>query len=149
MKTYKVTNITYLYGAITHKQKPKIMTVSFQFTQILQTHYPGLEITVVFSGEALVKGEEVQIYSVHDNHSIECRYLDIPKGYESQNQATGEMGFFLGMCRDAARQAAHELERRQQAQESFEELAPNGGFVPSASDISYMNDDDDISFPKI
>ena len=25
----------------------------------------------------------------------------------------------------------------------------NSGFIPNPSDISYMNDDDDISFPKI
>ena len=117
------------------------MKVNFSFSQTLQTIHPNQEITIIFAGEALVTpSEEVQIYGV----SLNGEPLPIPAGYEAQNLATGEMGAFLGRCREAARKSLKN--------EGY--FAPNsnnrnGGFSPRASDTKYMNDDGDISFPEI
>ena len=137
------------------------MQVNFSFQQVLPTAYPGFEITLDFSGVAIVTCENVRIMNVFADTEMGGWDFDIPNAYEAQNLATGQMGKFLGMCREAARNAAYKIQKAEKppvmpptksknprsreadAEAKFEASRPNnGGFVPSASDTSYMNRED-------
>ena len=118
------------------------MKVNFSFSQTLQTAHPDKQVEIIFSGEALVTElEEVQIYRVYDTDPVYGMFLDIPNGYLAQNLATGEMGEFLGKCREAARNAYYKERMKEAATQH------NAGFVPMASDISYMEESD--RFPDV
>lgn len=94
------------------------MKVNFTIPQTLQTLHPNQEICIYFKGTAFVTDtEEVRIISV----SLNDEPLPIPAGYTDQNLATGEMGAFLGKCREAARK---ECQKRLQ-EEVSEDLKSN------------------------
>ena len=113
------------------------MEVNFSFSQTLQTAHPDKQVEIIFSGEALVTElEEVQIYRVYDTDPVYGMFLDIPKGYLSQNLATGEMGEFLGKCREAARK-----EYKKALEPAEHRNDHNSGFVPNPNDRKYMNAD--------
>ena len=127
------------------------MKVNFSFQQTLQTAHPSKEIEIVFAGEALVTGnEDVQICRVFADKNMGGIPLEIPKGYEAQNLASGEMGNFLGKCREAARNAYYKERMKEAATRHSNILlqgAPNKGFLPVSNDTRYMNDDSDMNFP--
>ena len=122
------------------------MQVNFSFPQILPTAYPDLEITIVFAGKAIVTGGgAVHVLRVLSPEHASAPPLRIPDGYESQNLATGQMGYFLSMCREAARKAAYKIQKAEEADADakFEASRPNnGGFVPNPADTKYMNGED-------
>ena len=114
------------------------MKVNFSFPQTLQTAFPGKEIEIFFAGEAVISDTEtVRICGV----SLDGEPLTIPILFQSQNLATGEMGEFLGKCREAARNAYYKERMKEAA------IQHNAGFVPMASDISYMEESD--RFPDV
>lgn len=119
------------------------MKVNFAFSQNLTTAYPGLQIAFTFAGEALVNGDSVQIYRVFSDKNMGGHPLTIPSGYDAQNLAIGDMGRFLGECRDAARKAAYKLEKERKENDvaDWESEPRNGGFMPNPNDIKYMNED--------
>ena len=121
------------------------MQVNFSFQQVLSTYHPDLETTIAFHGAAIIIDDDVLIASVCSTLCFPDSPLRLPAGYEAQNLATGQMGEFLGMCREAARKAAYKIQKAEQAESDakFEASRPNnGGFMPSASDTSYMNQED-------
>lgn len=109
------------------------MKVNFTIQQILQTLHPNQEICIYFKGTAFVTDtEQVRIISV----SLNDEPLPIPAGYTDQNLATGEMGAFLGKCREAARK-----EYKKALEPAEYRNDHNSGFVPNPNDRKYMNAD--------
>ena len=123
------------------------MKVNFSFTQAFVSAYPEITISITFLGVAYVNHDRVTIISVSEK-GLERYALTIPKEHAAQNLATGQMGIFLGMCREAARAAAYKVEKQKQRDaELVAEMAEdsksqhNNGFWPRASNTKYMNSD--------
>ena len=78
--------------------------VEFKYIQIIETIYPGYNITVpFFIGARVHKNEEVEVLSVKDEHGF---ILAIP------NQATSDGRNFLALMREAARNEAYRLSKQ-------------------------------------
>ncbi len=128
--------------------------VNFTFSEVLQAGFPGLEINVEYYGRAMVvfqndieiKNTIVSVWAFV-NSNEDCGELFLPKCGEhiSKNEVqfltSGKMGEFLGKCREAARNAYYKERMKEAATQH------NAGFIPMASDISYMEESD--RFPDV
>ncbi len=115
--------------------------VNFSFDQLLQTDSPHFNLRVIFFGYAVVNDQtnEVEVIwckSRWDGYIGEPVALPTIEGapFSKQNQ-------FVGKCREAARNAYYKERMKEAATQH------NAGFVPMASDISYMEESD--RFPDV
>lgn len=92
-------------------------TVNFSFSQTLPTSHPLFEIGLDFYGIAQLQHEgDIEHHCIIDSVFVKTFEQDYSQGkqlpitqVDRQNEASGEMGKFLGMCRDAARKEYNSL----------------------------------------
>ena len=109
--------------------------VAFSWNQVLDSYSPAISITVVFSGVASIKD-----INANDVDIISCSAKwDGSLAPESVFVGRGIVGsaqnFFLGKCREAARNAYYKERMKEAA------IQHNSGFVPNPNDRKYMNAD--------
>jgi hypothetical protein len=93
------------------------MKVNFSFTQILPTNHPMFEIGLNFYGIAQLQYEgDIEHHCIIDSVFVKTYDQDYLQGkqlpitqIDRQNEATGEMAAFLGICREAARKEYNSL----------------------------------------
>ena len=115
--------------------------VAFSWQQTLDSYSPALSITVVFSGVASIKdinANEVDIISCSAkwDGALAPESVFVGRGVVGSAQ-----NHFLGKCREAARNAYYKERMKEAATQH------NAGFIPMASDISYMEESD--RFPDV
>ena len=127
-------------------------TFNFQFTETLQSSHPLITQEFEFIGTATwVEGRER--FAINKVFCAQrYAHLEIPGGFtpleilEAQEE-DHTLDVFLSKCRTAAHKAATEAGFFDSENEN-QPVQHNAGFVPKSNDLSYMNNDGDISFPE-